>query len=412
MRWLGTVLIVTFVLGLVGALHGYLWLRLVRDPGLGVAATRLLTALLIGLGLSLPAAFTLSRTLPPDRGELLLPVLFAWFGLFFWLVLGSAVSDLGTLLWRGIARAVGSPLTAQHRLWLARSSAGTLVLLTAIGTVVAVRVALGPVVVREVAVTLRRLPNEMAGFKLVQLSDLHLGPTLREGFVRRVVEQVNALEPSAIVITGDLVDGPVEKLREIVSPLAELRARHGVFFVTGNHEYYAGAEPWCVELERLGIRVLRNEHVPIETEGEGFLLAGVYDWDAARHPEAGHRMDLAAALARRDSTREVILLAHQPRVALEARHHDVGLVLSGHTHGGQIWPWKHFVRLQQPVVHGLWRLVDSTRGVDFVPVTPGNTGSGTQLHVSAGTGFWGPPLRLGTRPEIAVLRLTPPAITR
>ncbi len=171
---------------------------------------------------------------------------------------------------------------------------------------------------------------------IVQLSDIHVGPTIHRDFIETIVRQTNALNPDLIAITGDLVDGSVEDLAEHVAPLAQLRAKHGVFFVTGNHEYYSGAEEWCTELRRLGVRVLRNERVSIGEPSDSFDLAGTDDHSAKGFGE-GHGEDLPKALGGRDPARELVLLAHQPKTILQAQHHGVGLQLSGHTHGGQIW---------------------------------------------------------------------------
>jgi hypothetical protein len=245
------------------------------------------------------------------------------------------------------------------------------------------------VAIRKVRLALPRLPDSMRGTTIVQLTDLHVGPTLRREFVERVVAQVNALEPDVVAITGDLVDGSVSRLRELVAPIAGLRARYGVYFVTGNHEYYSDAVAWCDELTRLGIRVLRNERVSIGNGSDAFELAGVDDYHADRFGH-GHGADLPRALAGVDTSRAVVLLAHQPLAVHEAAERAVGLVLSGHTHGGQIWPWHVFVRLQQPVVRGLHRFGD------------------TQIYVSSGTGYWGPPMRLGAPSEITEIMLEPP----
>src|SRR5262249_19545378 len=180
------------------------------------------------------------------------------------------------------------------------------------------------------------------------------------------------------------VDGSVSELGNAVAPLADLKSRHGVYFVTGNHEFYSGAESWCGELARLGVRVLRNEHVSIGGDA-GFDLAGIDDPAAHRF---GGGSDVARAVQGRDASRELVLLAHQPRAAFEADRHGVGLQLSGHTHGGQIWPWKYFVYLQQPIVAGLARARD------------------TWIYVSCGTGYWGPPMRLAAPPEITRVVLT------
>src|SRR5262249_15144534 len=165
-------------------------------------------------------------------------------------------------------------------------------------------------------------------------------------------DRVNSLDPDVVVITGDLVDGSVAALRDEVAPLAELRAKHGIFFVTGNHEYYSGVDEWIAELDRLGIRVLRNEHVRVGDGDNSFDLAGVDDWSASRFG-GGHGPDLERALKGRDPGRELVLLAHQPKQIVEAAAKGVGLQLSGHTHGGQIFPWNFLVGIDQPYVAGL-----------------------------------------------------------
>ena len=235
-------------------------------------------------------------------------------------------------------------------------------------------------------VPLRRLPAGLDGTTVVQLTDLHIGPTIGRTWLEGIVARVNALEPHIVAITGDLVDGTVDDLRHAVAPLGELRARHGVFFVTGNHEYYAGAPAWMAELKRLGVRVLRNERVSIGEGADSFDLAGVDDLSSYGQAP-GHGPDLPRALDGRDPTRELVLLAHQPKAVKEAARFGVGLQLSGHTHGGQIWPWGHLVKLQQPFVAGLAREKD------------------TILYVSKGTGYWGPPMRLGAPAEITRLVL-------
>jgi predicted MPP superfamily phosphohydrolase len=189
-----------------------------------------------------------------------------------------------------------------------------------------------------------------------------------------------------VVVTGDLVDGSVDRLRHAVAPLVELKARHGCFFVTGNHEYYSGAVAWCRHLTTLGLRVLRNERVEIGRDGCVFDLAGIDDYSAHGFGH-GHGADLARAVEGRDRSRALVLLAHQPRAVAEAQRHGVDLQLSGHTHGGQIWPFHLLVRLQQPVVSGLVKL-----GQTF-------------LYVSNGTGYWGPPMRLGAPAEVTEIVL-------
>ncbi|MCB9777448.1 MAG: metallophosphoesterase [Alphaproteobacteria bacterium] len=246
--------------------------------------------------------------------------------------------------------------------------------------------------VRRVSVAVPDLPEALDGFRIAQLSDVHVGPTIDKGWLGPVVARTNAVQADAIVITGDLVDGSVHELREHTAALAELSAPHGVYFVTGNHEYYAGAESWVAEVARLGLRPLLNEHVVLEhahpEHGEARLvLAGVTDYNAGQILPH-HRSDPRRALAGAPDGAPRVLLAHQPRTARDAQGLGVALQLSGHTHGGQIWPWNHMVWLQQPTTAGLDRVGD-------VPV-----------YTSRGTGYWGPPVRIGAPSEITEITLT------
>jgi uncharacterized protein len=238
-----------------------------------------------------------------------------------------------------------------------------------------------------VPIPLAGLPPALDGFTIVQISDLHVGPTIREPYVERIVEAVNHLKPDLVAITGDLVDGGVPELGPQVAPLRRLKSRHGSYFVTGNHEYYSGVHPWLNELPRLGIRVLLNEHVVIEQAGAQLVLAGVADYSAG-HFDAAHRSDPMAALAGAPPDPAVkVLLAHQPRSAAAAALAGFDVQLSGHTHGGQFLPWNFFVRLQQPFTAGLHRV------------------GGLWVYVSRGTGYWGPPKRFGAPSEITRVRL-------
>ncbi len=204
-----------------------------------------------------------------------------------------------------------------------------------------------------------------------------------------IVDAVNRLQADLVAITGDLVDGSVAELGAHVAPLSRLSSRYGSFFVTGNHEYYSGAASWTAELVRLGVRVLHNEHVVIERGGALLVLAGVPDF-SAHHYGAAHASDPAAALHGAPAAAAVrVLLAHQPRSAPAARAAGFDVQLSGHTHGGQFLPWNFFVRLQQPFTAGLHQL------------------GGLWVYVSRGTGYWGPPKRLGAPSEITRLRLVP-----
>jgi predicted MPP superfamily phosphohydrolase len=231
------------------------------------------------------------------------------------------------------------------------------------------------------------LPDALHGFSIVQISDIHVGPTIRVRYVEDIVDAVNRLHPDVVAITGDLVDGSVAELGEHVAPLSRLVARHGSFFVTGNHEYYAGAPAWIAEVRRLGIRVLHNEHIVIDRGGQKLVLAGVPDYSGG-HFHEDHRSDPAAAMAGAPADAGArVLLAHQPRTAPAAARAGFDLQISGHTHGGQFWPWVHFVRFQQPFTAGLHRL------------------DALWVYVSRGTGYWGPPKRFGAPSEITRLRL-------
>jgi uncharacterized protein len=251
---------------------------------------------------------------------------------------------------------------------------------------VAMRRGLAPPELCRVEVPLARWPRALDGFRIVQLSDVHLGPLLDRRFAASLAERVNALAPDLVVVTGDLVDGGVGRIGAEAEPLGALRARHGVFFVTGNHDYYSGADDWVARMTRLGWQALRNARVAIERDGAVFDLAGVDDHHGAM-VEPGGGEDLARALEGRDPERPVVLLAHDPATFRRASRRGVDLQLSGHTHGGQIWPFNYLVRLAVPYVAGLHRVGES------------------QLYVSRGSGFWGPPMRLLAPAEITEIVL-------
>jgi predicted MPP superfamily phosphohydrolase len=233
------------------------------------------------------------------------------------------------------------------------------------------------------------LPPALDGFTIVQISDIHVGPTIKRHYVDAIVNAVNRLEPDLIAVTGDIVDGSVPQLRNHTQPLSRLSARHGAFLVTGNHEYYAGANAWIDEFRRLGLTVLLNEHVIVDHDGARAVIAGVTEYSAGHHDPL-HRSDPVAALAGAPGDVLIkVLLAHQPRSAEAAAAAGFTLQLSGHTHGGQFFPWNFFVRFQQPFTAGLARL------------------NGLWVYTSRGTGYWGPPKRLGAPSEITRLRLVP-----
>lgn len=369
------------VLSVIGGLHYYFWARLVRDTAMVAPWRQIATAALWMLAVSMPVSMFLRR------GRLAIGRIIAW-PAFVWM--GMLVILATTLLAADFVRLVmhaGGGLDDPERRLLVVRVLGAAAATVAAGLgVVALREGTKRVEVRDVEVALDRLPDQLDGFTIVQLSDIHVGGrTLYRRFVEEMVATTNALTPDMIAITGDLVDGSVADLRHHVEPLGSLRATHGVYFVTGNHEYYSGPDAWVAHLRTLGVRVLRNERVSIGHDDASFDLVGVDDYNAGGYP--GHGPDLARAVADRDPDRELVLLAHQPREVHRAAEHGVGLQLSGHTHGGQIWPWSYAVKLQQPYVAGLVRH------------------AATQLYISRGTGYWGPPMRLGAPAEITRIRL-------
>jgi predicted MPP superfamily phosphohydrolase len=223
----------------------------------------------------------------------------------------------------------------------------------------------------------------MDGTRLAVVSDIHLGPLTGSHHVGRIVDLINSTGADIVCVVGDLVDGTVPELGRFAQPLADIQSKRGAYFVTGNHEYYSGFQPWIDEVARLGVRPLRNERLEIA----GLDLAGVNDLGGV---DFGDGPDFAKALADRDTTRPVVLMAHQPVVAHEAAKFGVDLQVSGHTHGGQMAPFNLLVKLQQPVVSGFGR-------VDGVPV-----------FVTNGAGFWGPPVRVGAPPQVTVIDLRAP----
>lgn len=241
--------------------------------------------------------------------------------------------------------------------------------------------------VRNVEVPIRNLPAALDGFTIVQLSDIHVGPTIKHDYVEAIVRAVNQLDADVVAITGDVVDGSVQHLSNHTAPLGQLAAQHGVYLVTGNHEYYSGADAWVAEFRRIGLTVLMNQHVVIEHDGARLVLAGVTDYTAG-HFDPSHRSDPQGALrGAPDDVNTRVLLAHQPRTAHAAADAGYTLQLSGHTHGGQIFPWNFMVRLQQPFTAGLEKL------------------GSLWVYTSRGTGYWGPPKRLGAPSEITRVRL-------
>ncbi|MDB5869110.1 MAG: metallophosphoesterase [Polaromonas sp.] len=366
--------------------NGYIGIRLIPDLPAFAAARFLLAGILVICALAVPlglVARQLARSLLADT--------LSWLGL---LCMGLVSSLLVLTLLRDAASGALWLVDwlAPGRLALARwqaVSAQAVPLLGGLATLLGFLNARRTAALVRVDVPIKNLPAAWHGFTVAQISDIHVGATIKRHYVRRIVDRVNTLQADVVAITGDLVDGRVGELAAHVAPLADLRSRHGTFFVTGNHEYYSGAQAWIDELRRLGLTVLLNEHVVFaaaDAAGRPLVLAGVTDFNAG-HFDAAHRSDAAGALrgAPLDAVR--LLLAHQPRSAAAAAEAGFDLQLSGHTHGGQFYPWNLFVRFQQPFTAGLHKWGD------------------LWVYTSRGTGYWGPPKRFGAPSEITHLRL-------
>jgi len=362
---------------LTGGIHWYLWRRLVRDTTRrGGPWRRLGTVAFVGLGVLVPVT-VLSRGLPLREQRWLAWPGYLWLALMFYLLVLLLVLEVPRFAARRVV-ADGS-----RRLLIARSAAIGAGLVAA-GTVGAgVRTALAPPRLRRAPITLARLPRRLDGFRIALVADIHLGPILGRGHTERIVSIINGLGVDLLAVVGDLVDGTVAELGAAAEPLRGLRARHGAFFVTGNHEYFSGFRPWIDELRTLGLTVLRNERVEVS----GIDVAGVNDVTGGFY---GDGPDYGRALDGRDASRPVVLLAHQPVQVHEAARRGVDLQLSGHTHGGQMYPFSYVVRMQQPVLAGYARF------------------GGTQLFVTRGAGFWGPPVRVGAPPDITLVELRAP----
>jgi len=380
-----------FFIAVWGGGHAWLAWSLLRplrqSPRLfrGTVALLLLSLLLVPVVL-----FGRRLGMDPELADAL-----AWFayidmGLFLVLVPLVIARDLGWLTVRLLRRTRhdrASPRDIERRHFFANAVNAGLLGLTGSMAVAGYAEARLLARVKPVSIAVPGLPPALQGFHIVQISDIHLGPTIKGDYLAGIVERCNELQPDLVAITGDLVDGLTWQLQEHVAPLARLQARHGSWFVTGNHEYYWGADDWCALLPTLGVQVLLNEHRVLEHDGERLLLAGVTDYSAGKYLP-GHDSDPQRAHAGAPATAASILLAHQPRSAFAAAAAGFDVTLSGHIHGGQFFPWNLIIGLVQPYNIGLHRVAGRM-----------------SLYVSAGTGYWGPPNRLGVPAEITSIRL-------
>jgi predicted MPP superfamily phosphohydrolase len=373
------------VLGVLGFMHYYFWRRMVKDPGFSRPVQRFGTAATLALFLLLPISRILAKQFSFQQLFPLLWLAYLWLGilmLFFFFFLFTDSLKVFYYASRCLVQRKQNRHDPSRRRFLAQalaSSASVSVLgISAFG----IKKCLDPPKVNRLPINISELPPGFKGFSIVQISDIHIGAMSMRAELAEIVAMVNNLQPDLIAITGDLVDGDAAELASELAPLSKLKARHGVFFVTGNHEYYSDVEKWLPEIERLGITVLNNSRIEIRQGEETFILAGVTDYNAQRFGKQ-YAPDYAKALGGIAKTSKVILLAHQPRAVKEAAQYGVDLVLSGHMHGGQIWPFNYLTPLQQPYLKGFYRHKK------------------TLLYVNQGTGYWGPPMRVGTYKEIS-----------
>ncbi|MFJ5116878.1 metallophosphoesterase [Kitasatospora sp. NPDC088548] len=385
------------VLALLTLAHWYLWRRLVRDVSTpGGWWRRAGTVLAVLLPLLAVGALVGGRALPLAVERWLAWPGYLWLAVLLYLLLALAVGEaVRPLLLRLPRRHTVEPTaleeketdessvmapSPERRLFVARTvaigAAGAAAAVVGNGTYGVLR---GPRL-KQVTVPLAKLPARAHGYRIAVVSDIHLGPILGRAHTRRIVDTINGAQPDLIAVVGDLVDGSVAELGREAEPLARLRARDGAYFVTGNHEYFSGAGPWVDFIRELGVHPLQNARVELA----GFDLAGVNDI-AGR--DQGDGPDFGKALGDRDRARTSVLLSHQPVTIHDAVRHGVDLQLSGHTHGGQLWPGNYLAELANPTVAGLERYGD------------------TQLYVTRGAGAWGPPVRVGAPSDITIVTL-------
>lgn len=389
MRYLHYAIFFLILAMVIGLGHFYLYRRLVVPTTRTRRGRRIGLVVLSVLSLGLVFARLLSLKIGGPIAHSAAVTLWVWFGVALYLGIALFFADLVRLgHWLAIKARLAPPpaLDEERRLFLSRSVAGAAGLVGIAVSGWGIHRAFGEPELTELAIELPNLPKALDGLTIVQVTDIHIGDILGQQFLAEMVERCNALKPDLVAITGDLVDGSVAELGSTIATLQGLRSRYGSFFCTGNHDYYSGADAWCAALSRMGITVLRNRFVQVGDAGGSFDLIGVDDWGARRQGyHTGY--DLDAALRGRDPERASVLLAHEPMNFETVARQQLGLQLSGHTHGGQMFPFTDLVRLRWPVSRGRYDLGSST------------------LYVSRGTGFWGAPMRVDSPPEIVRVHL-------
>lgn len=374
----------------VTSVHYYLWARLIRDTAMDHAFRNVGTYSLIIFTISFPIALFVSRLVPFRYSYLLLWISYLWLGIMMLLFFSFLFTDfIKTLfyLYSKFSNASEEMINPERRKFISRFIASSVSVIVFAATGAGIKKYYETVVVKKIKMFITGLPETFQGFKIVQISDLHIGQMMTGLMLEEIVDKVNSLEPDLVAITGDLVDGSTNKLLNELVSLKKLKAKKGIYFVTGNHEYYSGVEEWIPEIENMGIKVLNNESIKIKKNYDFLYLSGVTDHEAKNFSKE-YAADFKKTFSGLHKDKKKILLAHQPVAAKEASEYEADLVLSGHTHGGQIWPFGYLVYLQQPYLKGLYQYKN------------------TKLYVNQGTGCWGPPMRLGSFNEITEITLT------
>lgn len=378
MVWVRIVFIALNLL-VFGFAVAFVYRRLARDTMESTIARRLVAGLLVVLFLAAP----LIRFIAVPPPGVTAALLFGW-GIVLYTLMALLMLEAVRFSSR-LTKKTEEPMNPERRLLLSRAAAAGAVAVGAGATSFGAFRAFNPPQITEVPVKMPGLPRALDGFTIVQLSDIHVGAVIQERFLDQLVNTANFARPDLVAITGDLVDGSPDVLGRYVSRMKNLQAKYGTFFVSGNHDYYSGWEEWARALPGVGFTVLRNRFVTIGDAGASFDLVGVDDW-GGRWGNAGY--DLEKATAGRDPTRASVLMAHQPNGLELAAAKNIGLQLSGHTHGGQMFPGTLISEVMWGSrSHGLSKFEN------------------TQLYTSAGCGFVGPPVRVGAPPEVVKLVL-------
>ncbi len=389
----------SFWFGILALGYYYVGRRVIGQAGIGPRAKR--TAwLILAVLFILPQVPFLSFALLFDSSMIDFTswIGYTILGLFSFVLVGLISRDIILFLQRfprtlsDIVRrfqgrvAPSDPVRTDRRRFLLQSTNAGILGFAAAATGYGIHEARQRATIERITILLPHLPGPFDGLRIAQITDVHAGFTIKRGFVERIAEQVGELDADIIALTGDLVDGTVPWLRNDVAPLGDLTAPMGKFFVTGNHEYYSGAEPWIDEIDRLGFTVLLNEHRVIRRDGEQLVLGGITDYTAGQFIPR-QASDPRKAFEGAPSGAVRILLAHQPKSIFASIKAGCDLQLSGHTHGGQFFPWNYLATIDQPFIKGLHQL------------------DGVTIYVSRGTGYWGPPVRTGIPPEITLITL-------